>query len=87
MNDHLYRLKQINENECELHEEEIKQGSIIQKYHSIINFCDACLLVVQFRMFLLHVGFLSNFQEIIFFLLPAFKVCGVYCSKFCAWPS
>jgi len=62
---HLYRLKQIHEIEKEIHEEKIKQESIVKKYYCVIKFCDGCFLVVQFCMLLLNVGFLSNFQEII----------------------
>jgi len=62
---HLYRLQQIYEIGKESHEEKIKQGLIIQRYHCIINFCDTCFVVVQFCMFLLNVGFLFNFQEIV----------------------
>jgi len=29
----------------------------------LINFCDACLLIVQFCVILLNVVFLSNFQD------------------------
>ena len=65
MNAHVYRLKQINSFEQELNEEKIKQIRTIQKYHSVINFCDACLFIVQFCVLWLNFGFLSNFQEVI----------------------
>jgi len=32
---------------------------------SVINFCDACLFIVQFCVLLLNVGFLSNFHDVI----------------------
>jgi len=64
MNARLYRLQQINEIERELHLRETQTTINNPKYHCIINFCDACFLIVQFCMFLLNVGFLSNFQEI-----------------------
>jgi len=62
---HLYRLEQIHEIEKEIHFEKIKQESVVKKYHCVINFCHFCSLIFQFCMFLLNVGFLSNFQEII----------------------
>jgi len=31
----------------------------------VINFCHVCFILIQFCIFLLSVGFLSNFQEII----------------------
>ena len=31
----------------------------------MINFCHVCFILIQFCIFLLSVGFLSNFQEII----------------------
>jgi len=36
-----------------------------KKYHCLLNFCTGCLLIFQFCIFLLNVGFLSNFEEII----------------------
>jgi len=62
---HLYRLQQIHEIEKEIHFEKIKQESVVKKYHRVITFCHVCFIFVQFCMFLLNVGFLANFQEII----------------------
>jgi len=62
---YLYRRQQIHEIEKEIHFEKIKQKSVIKKYHRVINFCHVCFILVQFCMFLLNIGFLSNFQEII----------------------
>jgi len=62
---HLYRLQQIHEIEKQIHIDKIKQESVVKKHHRVINFCHVCFILVQFCMFLLNVGFLSNFQEII----------------------
>jgi len=62
---HLYRLQQIHEIEKEIHFEKIKQESVVKKYHCMINFFHVCFILVQFCMFLLNVGFLDKFQEII----------------------
>jgi len=61
----LYRLQQLHEIEKEIHEEKIKHSAIIKNYHCVISFCHVCSLIFLFCMFLLNVGFLSNFQEII----------------------
>jgi len=65
MNPNLYRLHEIHEIEKELHEEKLKHSAMIKKYHYLLNFCTGCLLIFQFCMFLLNVGFLSDFEEII----------------------
>ena len=62
---HLYRLQQIHEIEKQIHFEKIKQKSVAKKYYRVINFCHVCFILVQFCMFMLNVGFLANFQEII----------------------
>jgi len=38
---------------------------MIKKYHCLLDFCTGYLLIFQFCVFLLNVGFLSNFKEII----------------------
>jgi len=58
-NAHSYRLRQINEIEREFHEEKIKHTILIEKYHSVINFCDACLFIVRFCVFSLNVVFVK----------------------------
>jgi len=58
-------LRQINKIEGEFHKEKIKHIRIIEKYHSVINFWDTCLFIVQFCVLLLNVGFLSNFHDLI----------------------
>ena len=70
---HLYRLQQIHEIEKEIHFEKIKQESVVKKNHCVINFLHVCFILVQFCMFLLNVGFLANFQEII----------GTFQERFC----
>ena len=65
MNPNLYRLHEIHEIEKELHEEKLKYSAMIKKYHCLLNFCTGCLLIFQFCVFLLDVGFLSDFKEII----------------------
>jgi len=60
----LYRIRQIHEIEKEIHFEKIKQELGIKKHHRVISFCHVCFMLLQFFMFLLNVGFLSNFQEI-----------------------
>ena len=65
MNLNLYRLHEIHNIERGLNEEIVKHSSMIKKYHCLLNFCTVCLLIFQFCMFLLNVGFLSNFEEII----------------------
>jgi len=62
---HLYRLQQMHEIEKQIYFEKIKQESVVKKYHHVINFFHVCFLLVQFCMFLLNVGFLDNYQEII----------------------
>jgi len=62
---HLYRLQQIYEIDKQIHFEKIKQESVVTKYYRVINFFHVCFILVQFCMFLLNVGFLANFQEII----------------------
>ena len=62
---HLCRLQQIHEIEKQIHFEKIKQEAVVKKYQCVINFCHVCFILVQFCMFWLNVGFLSNFQEII----------------------
>jgi len=62
---HLYRLQQIHEIEKQIHFEKIKQESVVKKYHCVFNFFHVCFILVQLCMFLLNVGFLANFQEII----------------------
>ena len=62
---HLYRLQQTHEVEKEIHFEKIRQESVIKKYHRVINFFHVGFIHVQFCMFLLNVGLLTNFQEII----------------------
>jgi len=58
---HLYRLQQIHEIEKQIHFEKIKQESVVEKYHCVINFFHFCFILVQFCMFLLNVGFLAHF--------------------------
>jgi len=65
MNVHLYRLQQINESGQELHEEKLKQESITQRLHCGINFCNGCLLGIQFLMVLASVGFLSSVSKMV----------------------
>ena len=66
MNPSLYRLHEIHKIEKKLHEEKLKHSAMIKKYHCFLNFSTfGCLLIFQFCMFLLNVGFLSNFEEII----------------------
>jgi len=62
---HLYRLQQIHEIEKEIDFEKIEQESVVEKYHRVINFFHVCFILVQFCIFLLYVGLLANFQEII----------------------
>ena len=62
---HPYRLQQIHDIEKKIHFEKIKQESVVKKYYHVINFFHVCFIHVQFCMFLLNVGFLANFQEII----------------------
>ena len=65
MNVHLYRLQQINIIAQELHEEKLKQESITQRLHCGINFCNGCLLGIQFLMVLASVGFLSSVSKMV----------------------
>jgi len=65
MNPNLYRLHEIHKIEKELQEEKLKHSAMIKKYHCLLNFCTGYLLIFQFCIFLLSVGFLSNFEEII----------------------
>jgi len=65
MNVHLYRLQQINEIGQELHEEKLKQESIAQRLHCGINFCNGCLLGIQFLMILASVAFLSSLSKMV----------------------
>jgi len=65
MNPKLYRLHEIHKIEKELQEERLKHSAMIKKYLCLLNFCTGCLLIFQFCMFLLNVGFLSDFEEII----------------------
>jgi len=65
MNPNLHRLHQIHKIERGLHEEKLKHSAMIKKYHCLLNFCTGCLLIFQFCMLLLNVGFLSNLKEII----------------------
>ena len=65
MNPNLYRLPEIHEIERGLHEEKLKHSAMIKKYHCLLNFCTDCFFIFQFCMFLLNVGVLSNFEEII----------------------
>jgi len=62
---HLYRLQQIHEIEKQIHFEQIKQESFVKKHHRVIKFFHVCFILVQFCIFLLNVGFLANFPEII----------------------
>jgi len=64
MNPNLYRLHEIHEIERGLNKEKLKHSAMIKKY-CLLNFCTGCLLAFQFCMFLLNVGFLSGFEEII----------------------
>ena len=65
MNPNLHRLHQIHKIERGLHEEKLKHSAMIKKYHCLLNLCTGCLLIFQFCMLLLNVGFLSNLEEII----------------------
>jgi len=66
MNPNLYRLHEIHKIEKILHEEKLKHSAMIKKYHCLLNFLTfGCLSIFQFCMFLLNIGFLSNFEEII----------------------
>jgi len=65
MNPNLYRLHEIHNIERGLNEEKLKHSAMIKKYHCFLNFCTGCLLIFHFCMFLLNVGFLSDFEEII----------------------
>jgi len=65
MNPNLYRLHEIHIIERGLNEEKLKHSAMIKKYHCLLNFCTGCLLIFQLCMFLLNVGFLSDFEEII----------------------
>ena len=64
MNPNLYRLHEIHEIERGLNEEKLKHSAMIKKYHCLLNFCTGCSFIFQFCMFLLNVGFLSDFKEI-----------------------
>jgi len=63
MNPNLYRLHEIHKIERGLNEEKLKHSAMIKKYF-VLNFCTGCFLIFQFCMFLLNVGFLSDFEEI-----------------------
>jgi len=65
MNLNLYRLHEIHEIERGLNEEKPKHSAMIKKHHCLLNVCTGCFLIFQFCMFLLNVGFLSDFEEII----------------------
>jgi len=65
MNPNLYRLHEIHKIERGLNDEKLKHSAMIKKYHCLLNFCTGCFLIFQFCMFLLNVGFLSDFEEII----------------------
>ena len=65
MNPNLYRLHEIHEIERGLNEEKLKHSAMIKKYHCLHNFSTGYFLIFQFCMFLLNVGFLSDFVEII----------------------
>jgi len=65
MNPNLYRQHEIHKIERRLNEEKLQHSATIKKYHCLLNFCTDCFLIFQFCMFLLNVGFLSNFEEII----------------------
>jgi len=64
MNPNLYRLHEIHEFERGLNEEKLKHSAMIKKYHCLQNFCTGCFLIFQFCKFVLNVGFLSDFEEI-----------------------
>jgi len=64
MNPNLYRLHEFHKIGREMNEEKLKHSAMIKKY-CLLNFCTGCLLIYQFCMFLLNVGFLSDFEEII----------------------
>jgi len=65
MNPNLYRLHEIHEIERGLNEEKLKHSAMIKKYHCLHNFSTGYFLIFQFCMFLLNVGFLSDFEEFI----------------------
>jgi len=65
MNPDLYRLHEIHEIERGLNEEKLRYTATIKKYRSLLNFCTGCFLLFQLCVFLLNVGFLSDFEEII----------------------
>jgi len=65
MNPNLYRLHEIYKIVRGLNEEKLKHSAMIKKCHWLLNFCTGCLLIFQFCMFLLNVGFLSDFEDII----------------------
>jgi len=65
MNPNLYRLHEIHEIERGLNEEKLKHSATLKKYHCLLNFCTGCFLIFQLCMFLLNVGFLSDFEDII----------------------
>jgi len=62
VNPNLYRLHEIHNIERGMNEEKLKHSAMIKKYHCLLNFCTVCLLIFQFCMFLLNVGFLSDFE-------------------------
>jgi len=62
MNPNLYRLHEIHKIETELNEEKLTLCND-KKYHCLLKFCTGCLLIFQFCMLLLNVGFLSDFEE------------------------
>jgi len=66
MDPSLYRLHEIHKIERGLSEKNVKHSTMISRYHCLLNFFTfGCLLIFQFCMFLLNIGFLSNFEEII----------------------
>ena len=73
MNPNLYTLHEIHKIERGLNEEKLKHSAMIKKYHCLLNFSTGCLLIFQLCMFLLNIGFLSDFEEII----------GTISGKFC----
>jgi len=65
MNPNLYRLHEIHEIERGLNEEKLKHSAMIKKYHCLQNCFTGWFFIFQFCMFLLNIGFLSDFEEII----------------------
>jgi len=65
MNPNIYRLHEIHIIKRGLNEEKLKHSAMMKKYNCLLNFCTGCLLIFQLCIFLLNVGFLSDFEEII----------------------